>query len=438
MRLVLILGYLALALAPLALSASQGLPPRALLDELATGAGLVALAILLVEFVLSGRFRVIMRPFGMDITMRFHQLLARTALALVLIHPILYTTWQRPDALPNDPTRQSFVALELHGLLDGIYAFLLLGALIAMAILRSDLGYRYEIWRAMHGLGAVLVAWFGIQHATDLGRYSQSETLVWFWWVLFALAVLSLLFVYLAKPVAKLRKPWRIKSLNRTADRTWHVTLQPDGHTGISYQAGQFAWINLGHTPFGLAENPFSIASAPAAGPDLSFLIKELGDSTSQLGKLHPGTRAYVDAPHGSLTIANRPEPGIALIAGGVGLAPMMGILRELAATNDPRPAALVYGNRHAGQIACRDELESYAAKGTEITHVLSEPGPDWTGETGLISADLIRRLFDAPERRNWLFVLCGPPPMLDSVEDALLAIGVESHQILSERFVYD
>lgn len=434
---ILILAYLTLAFSPLALSALQDLPPRAITDELASGLGMVALAILLVEFILSGRFRPISRPIGMDVTMRFHQLLARTALLMVLLHPILYASWQRPEA--NDPTRQGFVSFELHGLLPGIISFLLLGAVAAMAIGRSDLGYRYEIWRFLHGIGAVAMAFFGVLHATRLGRYSQDSVLAWFWWAMLGLAVLSLLYVYIAKPVRKLTRPWKVTLVEKAADRMWHVTLSPDGHEGLAYKAGQFAWANFGHSAFSLSENPFSIASAPSAGKDVSFVIKELGDSTNNIGQLRPGTRAYLDAPHGHMTLAGRSEPGIALIAGGVGIAPMIGILREMRATGDSRPSVLLYGNRHAGQIACPDELESFTRNpGTEVVHILSEPDPAWDGLTGYPDRAKLDSLFGTPERRKWLYILCGPPIMLDTVEDALIDIGIPSDQILSERFVYE
>jgi predicted ferric reductase len=434
---LLILAYLALALAPLALSAAQDLPPRAVTDELASGLGMVALAILLVEFILSGRFRSISRPIGMDVTMRFHQLLARSALVLVLLHPILYSTWQRAEA--NDPTRQGFVSFELHGLVPGIISFLLLGAIVAMAIGRSELGYRYEIWRFLHGISAVAMAFFGVLHATRLGRYSQESALEWFWWAMLGLAVLSLLFVYIAKPIRKMTRPWKVTSVEKAADRMWHVTLEPDGHDGLTYEAGQFAWANFGHNAFSLHENPFSITSSPTAGPAVSFLIKELGDSTNRIGRLRPGTRAYLDAPHGNMTTVGRNEPGIALIAGGVGIAPMIGILREMRATADTRPSILVYGNRHERQIACPAELEHFARMpGTDVVHILSEPGPGWTGLTGHPDRKTLQALFDTPDRKRWLYILCGPPIMLDTVEDALIGIGIPSSQILSERFVYE
>jgi predicted ferric reductase len=87
---VLISAYIALMIAPLALSFAQGLPARSLRDDIASGLGLVAFTILLVEFVLSGRFKVISRKIGSDVTMRWHQLLARGALVMVLVHPFLY------------------------------------------------------------------------------------------------------------------------------------------------------------------------------------------------------------------------------------------------------------------------------------------------------------------------------------------------------------
>lgn len=437
MIVILILAYFALILSPLAFAMALDIPPRPILDELAAGAGLVALAILLVEFVLSGRFRTVSRPIGMDATMRFHQLVARTALVLVLVHPMLYSTWGIGS--PADPTRQGHVLFEADGLLDGIYAFLLLGAVVAMALARSDLGYRYEIWRFLHGIGAVAMAWFGVQHATRLGRYSQDELLARFWWLLFGLAVFSLAYVYFLKPIRKALRPWTVSSVDNVGERMWHVTVKPDGHKGLKYEAGQFAWANFGHSAVSLHENPFSIASAPAAGPDVSFLIKELGDSTNKIGELKPGTRAFLDAPHGHLTIAGRSEPGIVLIAGGVGIAPMIGILRELRATGDTRPSVLLYGNRHEGQIACRDELNMHAREhGTEIVHLLTEPPEGWNGMTGFPDHEKIKSLFSTDERRGWLYVLCGPPKMLEAVEDALIAVGVPSGQILSERFVYE
>jgi NAD(P)H-flavin reductase len=95
----------------------------------------------------------------------------------------------------------------------------------------------------------------------------------------------------------------------------------------------------------------------------------------------------------------------------------------------------LLYGNRHAGQIVAPDEL---GASGAEVVQVLQEPPPGWTGETGLVTRDLVMRRCAAAARAGWLFVLCGPPPMMREVRAGLAALGVPARRILEERFVYD
>ena len=435
---ILIPLYLVLVLLPLILAWAQGLPPRPLLDDLASGAGFVALAIILAEFFLLGRFRSVTRRVGSDVVMRIHQLLARAALILAVAHPFLYVSPLTPPPV-WDVTHATALNYGWAGLWPGIAAWLLLGGLVAMAIGRDASGARYEVWRVLHGVTAVAVAGFGVLHVLRAGRYSADPLLGWVWIAFLALAVAALLYVYLIAPLIRWRRPWRVTSVSAAADRTWAVTLSPDFKGRADYKAGQFAWLNIGRGVFSLNENPFSISSAPFAGRDVEFIIKELGDFTRTIGQIKPGTRAWLEAPHGHLTHTGHEDaPGIALIAGGVGIAPLLGILRELAATGDPRPTVLLYGNRTEAQIVCREELQRLSeSHGTEVVHVLSEPPDGWSGDTGMINETLLRRHFETEARRDWLYILCGPPAMLNSVETALIDLGVPSSRILSEKFVY-
>lgn len=423
---------------PLGLAAAGARPPRSMLDELASGAGMLAFSIFLLEFVLSGRFRVITRRVGMDITMRAHQLLARTALAGALFHPFLYqAAWNPP--YPWDVTRLETVTTDLGALWSGILAWVLLPAFIALAMVRGQPNYSYEAWRFGHGIGAVVIGGLVLHHTLNAGRYAEDPVLAGLWIALSVLALASFVWLYLARPLLQLRRPWRVTEIRRVAERIWQVVIAPDGHRGLDYEAGQFVWLNIGHSPFGHRENPFSVSSAPGSGPELQFLIKELGDFTSSLGEIAPGTRAYVDGPHGALTLGGRDAPGIALIAGGIGVAPLIGILRQLAIEQDPRPRILVYADRSLEQIAHRAELETLAgADETDVELVLAEPPSGWAGESGFVDRAMLGRIFDRPERRDWLFVLCGPPPMLKSVEAALIDIGIPADRILSEKFDYD
>lgn len=435
--LVLIVLYLAVVLLPFVLAWTRGFPVRSWPNELATGAGLLAFSIILVEFVLSGRFRSISGRVGMDVTMRFHQLLARTALVLAMVHPFLY---RGPfgDQRPWDTTRQLTLSMDFGGLSTGLAAWVLLIGFVAFSIYRDQLPYKYETWRLLHGVGALLIAGFGLHHTLHLGRYSQDPVLTGVWFSMVGIAVLSLFYVYLIEPLAQRKRAWSVVSAKPLALKIWELAVKPVNHRGLRFEAGQFAWLNVGNSPFSLHENPFSISSAPGAGTRVEFVIKELGDFTGSLGQITSGTKAFVDGPHGNLTVRGRKEPGIAFIAGGVGVAPLLGILRQLHLDKDPRPTTLVYGNRVEEQIVYREELDQLAKDhGTRIVHILSEPPPKWTGRTGMVDADQIRDAFAAEEMRDWLYVICGPAAMMEVVEDTLIEMGVPAQQILSERFDY-
>jgi predicted ferric reductase len=437
--LALLAVYLAVTIAPLALGYAQARPPRSVWDELSSGLALVAFAILLVEFVLSGRFKVISGRMGMDVTMRFHQLLARTALLFVFVHPFLYRTPYFNDPLPWDATGQLTLGLDAGSLATGLIAWIALPGFVLMSIFRDQLPYRYEAWRLMHGVGAVVIAAAAAHHALAAGRYSSDPVLAGFWIVLLAAAGASFLYIYLIAPLREARRAYEVTSVRKIALGTWELAIRPKRDEALAFEAGQFVWLNLGHSPFSVSENPFSISSAPAQRPDVMFVIKEVGDLTRRIGKVAPGTVAYLDGPHGNLTLARRRGKGVALIAGGVGIAPFISIGRQLSADGDPRPMVLLYGNRIAEQIVYADELDRLGQRtDTRVLHALSEPEPGWTGLTGQIDRAMIETVFAFDDAPEWLYLVCGPPAMLDVVEDALAALGVPSAQIVAERFYYD
>ena len=122
---VLLLLYLMVIALPLGLSWALGWPPRPFHQELASGLGMLGFSIILVEFVLSGRFRTVSSGTGMDVTMRIHQLMARTALVFAALHPLLYQGTFSGGQRPWDVTRQLTITTEFPALTSGIAAYLL-------------------------------------------------------------------------------------------------------------------------------------------------------------------------------------------------------------------------------------------------------------------------------------------------------------------------
>lgn len=436
---LLVLLYLALALAPLAIAVSRGGPPRSWRDDLASGLALVGFVVLFVEFLLSGRFRLISGRIGIDTTMGAHQLFARAALLFLLVHPFLYTGGLQPFPDPSDVTQQTSLGLTGPSILSGVAAWVLLALLVVTAIGRDQLPFPYEVWRVSHGLGALLVAGLGTHHALEAGRYSADPWLAGLWLLLLGLALLTLLDVYIGRPLRQLTRPWRIEAVERIAERTWSIRLVDERPGSFRFRAGQFAWFTLDRSPFSVVEHPFSIASAPTDLPKLELVVKEAGDFTSRLDRLRVGGRAHLDGPHGNFTLEGRTGDGLVLIAGGVGIAPMLSLLRQAAAERDPRPWLLLYGNRHPGQMVHGPELESLRGRlDLEIVHVVSEPPPGWAGEVGRFDRAFLARHVRLPQMKGRLFFVCGPPAMIDTVERALVELGVPLGRIVVERFRYD
>ena len=429
--------------------------------RLSSGLAMVAFALLAVQFILSGRIRAVTGRVGIDVIMHFHQLAAKVITLALLIHPLLYVV----PTLLSDPLTagEQLIGMIASGAFaSGVLAWVILLGLTATAVLRHWLPLPYEAWRLSHGLGAAALAIAGLHHAVSVGSYSAAVTMAQLWIVLVALTLAVIAYIYVVKPWQLSKRPYYVSHVFRIAEGMWSVTLwpaklQPIGvftrglqatiTPAIPFQAGQFAWVTIGITPFTLSDHPLSIASAPGDRPRFRFVVKELGDFSKALGKIAVGTRAYIDGPYGTFTLAQaeaalpsgQSARGLAFIAGGVGIAPILSLLRDRKAAGEHRPMRLLYGNRAASQIVARDEL---AALETEcdfrVRHVVSEPPLDWPGGTGVLDAATVEGWLDWPDAAEWIYFVCGPIAMMDQVERTLIAKGVPPARIMSERFQYD
>jgi predicted ferric reductase len=221
-----------------------------------------------------------------------------------------------------------------------------------------------------------------------------------------------------ATTVAAAARPYAIRSVRRERGGATTLELAADGHDGLPFGPGQFAWIKLAEAPYSLTEHPFSFASSAERPERPAFTIKALGDFTARVEELDPGTPVLLDGPHGSFHEA-RPDTGFALVAGGIGITPAMSLLRTLADRGDRRPVTLVYGSR---------EWEG------EGVHVLSRPPDGWDGERGRIDAQLLERVLpgDVAERN---VLVCGPPDLTAAAKAALRGHGVPREQLHVEHF---
>ncbi len=423
--------YLTLVSAPLILLLVGEVPPGAgLWWDLSMALGFAGMAILGVQFALTARLRNATAPFGIDIIYYFHRLAAYVGIALVLAHFAI--VWLRyPDALGAlDP-------FEAPAYMSaGRIALVLFLVVIATSIWRKPLRIDYEHWRIMHAVLATLAFLMAIVHIQGVGYYTEApwKRILWMGYTLFW--VLLIVHVRIVKPWRMLRTPYRVVDVRPECGACTTLVLEPEGHAGMRFQPGQFAWLTVRGSPFRFEEHPFSFAGSAELAPRLEFSIKALGDFTRTVGDIEPGETAYLDGPYGVFSVDRYPHAeGFVFVAAGVGVAPILSMLRTLADRGDRRRLVLIDANRHWDDVLFRDELETLRERlDLKLVHVLSRPPDGWQGERGHVDAALLARVL--PEGAAGVeFFLCGPKGLCDAVQQALHERGVQAGRIHFELF---
>ena len=175
--------------------------------------------------------------------------------------------------------------------------------------------------------------------------------------------------------------------------------------------------------------------AAPADRPDLPP-----GASSSHFhDRVHEGDVLELKAPSGHFFI----DPDLAvpavLIAGGIGITPMMSMLRWCLAEQPARTIHLYYGLRNGDEHAFKPLLEELAVAhpAFHLNVVYSRPGPNDVPardyrEAGHVDVDLLRRTLPHGPHQ---FYVCGRAAMMESLVPALAAWGVPRLDIHFEAF---
>src|SRR5215469_8324720 len=424
--------YLFFVLAPMFALLTGSLPPaRGFWTEFSAAIGYAGLAIMGLQFGLTARFRYVTEPWGEDVIYHFHRQISLLGVGLVVAHPlILFAVRPELVALLNSiraPWRARFAALSIYSLV----------ALVIMALWRVKLKMRYETWQLTHILLAIIAVTAGLLHMVGWGFYLTDTRKRALWIGLTVFWIGLLLYVRIAKPLFMLRRPYRISEVRKERGDTSTLVMQPDGHPGFRFRPGQFGWLTVWGSPFKITAHPFSFSSSAAATDGrVEMTIRNLGDFTSAIHEVPVGKRVYLDGPYGAFTIGNPADMHV-LIAGGIGITPMMSMIRTLADRGDRRPVILLYGSKDWDSITFREDLEALKRRlDLTIVHVLENPPAGWTGERGFIAAEVFKRHLPPPYADHEYFI-CGPDVMMDAIEKALKELGVPLSKYYSERYSF-
>lgn len=409
-------------------------PARSAAVEFGVFLGFLAMALMAGQFATTGRFPRLARPIGQGTMMRIHRAVGIAAVALALLHPIVlfladgrFLAFLDPRA--NLPRTLALVTVTFAAIL-----------LVITPLLRRRIGLSYEWWRLSHGALAAMVVFIGVVHMNMVGHHIAPIWKRAIWIAIAGSAIGLLIHSRLLRPLRLRRKPWRITEVRPEHERTWTLVLEPQGHEGMPFQTGQHVWLTIGDSPFSLQQHPFTIASSDANPRRIELTIKALGDFTSTIGEVKPGTCAFLEGPYGASWLTEEDSTPLVMIAGGIGITPFVSALRTLRDRGQRRPFILIHGSDTLEKATFHRELRELAdALSGRLVTVLEHPpadtDPPWTGPTGTISRQLLQDTLGDEHLRHGRFILCGPAGMLDAVDRSLKSLGVAPQRIHVERF---
>jgi predicted ferric reductase len=391
--------------------------------------GLLSAYMALIQVLLLARLPWLERFVGFDRLIGWHRWNGHACIDLVLAHVVLsvwgysfmdrISVWKEISTMLNGGV--------YPGMITATVGTVLLMAVVYTSVVIARRRLRYEWWYLVHltAYAGIALAWF---HQIPTGNELVLDRVAADYWRALYAATLALLIVYrVALPVANAFR-FRMRVSEVVPEGPGVVSLRISGHAlqRLNAQPGQFfLWRFLAPGRW-WASHPFSLSEAPR-GDSLRITVKALGDFSSDIGRVKPGTRVVAEGPFGVFTDAARRRDKVVLIAGGIGITPIRALIEQIEGD-----VVVLYRVLAQDDIVFLDELDHLGReRGVRIEYIV---GDHATPEgSRLLSAEHLHELLpDIVEREVYV---CGPPEMTNAIAKNVRRAKVPARHVHAERF---
>lgn len=212
--------------------------------------------------------------------------------------------------------------------------------------------------------------------------------------------------------------------------RTFRFARPPD----FQFRPGQFVMVRVTIEGKPLVRC-YSIVSAPSTAGYLEIGVRNQGIVSRHLHEhLRAGMTLEVNGPGGAFVYPAGHRP-IVLLAGGIGITPLLGMLRHGLGCEPARPVALLLSAKTIAHVPFLDELRVLERRHPQfrLAIALSGGSADPSFLSGRIDRTAVERV--VPEPRACVYMICGPLQMIDQMRHVLESLAVPSEQIHYEKF---
>lgn len=405
--------------------------------------GLIAADLLLLQVIGMARVPAIERALGQDRLTRTHRLLGFWSVSLMGVHlaaiSLGYALLDGAGVLGEfwslvTTTRGILVATA------GTALFVLVG-ITSVRWARRRL--RYESWHLLH-LYAYLGAGLALPHQLWTGRdFLASPWATVYWWTLWAVAAAAVLIWRVAVPLrTTLRQDLRVSRVVVESPGVVSVLVTGPHLAELEVAAGQFFVFRFLTGPGWSRGHPYSLSAAPTIA-GLRVTIGTTGDDGARLAAMRPGTRVWIEGPHGRLRPEVRTRPGLVLMGSGLGVAPLVALAQQAATAGVTarEPATLIRRIRSAEDNPLQADLDELVRAGTlrvvDLVGPRSADGTSWLpAQYGHVPGpSAVRRLLPGLDSSD--VYLCGAAPWTEAVATDLRTAGLDPAALHVEAFTW-
>lgn len=387
--------------------------------------GMVGALLVCYQVLLIARIPWFENAVGLDKLVSWHRSLGASVIFLIVVHVVFIVlgTEVVDKTTPWDEFWNVYYSYpDMFTALVGTIAFLAVG-LSSARLIRTKLSY--EVWYWLHVTTYVAI-FLTFLHQLSGGAHFVSNPLNRVLWIA----------LYLGTASAVLTWRFILPTMDAWQRRMRVAAVVPEGHglnsvwlTGphidrLGVRAGNFllfrfvAWGHLG------TAHPYSVSAVPS-NDRLRITVGTLGDHSSRLAALKPGTLVFAEGPFGHFTADRASRGKILLIAGGAGIGPIRALAEDLVARG-AQPIVL-YRVSRPEQLALLNEL-------TSMPGVTVYPLVGRRTELGFdpLGPGYLKRII--PDAHNWEAFICGPEGMAENVEASLKELRMPKRFIHREE----
>ncbi len=179
---------------------------------------------------------------------------------------------------------------------------------------------------------------------------------------------------------------------------------------------------------------PYTPSSLPGTVGSFALTVKryEAGIVSRHIHDQKIGDTVLMSGPNEGGHWVDGMAKKVGVVAGGTGITPMIAIIRWILAKGLDVELFLIFSNKTAADIIFREEWERDVLEHTNFHcyHVLDQPPTGWTQGVGRITADILRAQLPPPGPGTSVF-LCGPPPMVEALEETLRTLGYSEEAVI-------